>query len=346
MAIIVQHGFDALGAASQIYGRLVSWSDPGGDTLSIRSDVRHASGRAIRVAESSSSARFRYAFAGGAQAETVVHVAMKRGTTTGTGVHSILFWASDAGTHLFVRGRADNGTIEVVRGSTVLVTVTDCIRTNWDHFMFRALVADSGGEVEVWRNGTLLGSFTGDTNEVTGTPTRITLGSLFGTASTSSTTGGLWFDDLVVTDGAMLGDVQVGYYPVNSDETPNEWTRNGGDNDHGRLSQVPTDGDTTYLESNTPGNRTRHGVTPGLTGRTIYAVTPVASLRLTEAGTDSAIVRAFSDAADEEAQVALSTAYREYAGVIMDVDPDTTAAWTDGALDLLELELEHAEEES
>jgi hypothetical protein len=72
----------------------------------------------------------------------------------------------------------------------------------------------------------------------------------------------------------------------------------------------------------------------------------VASLRLTEAGTDSAIIRAFSDAEEEEAQVALSTVYREYAGAIMDVDPDTAAAWTDGALDLLELELEHAEEES
>jgi len=346
MAIIVQHGFDALGSASQIYGRLLSWSDPGGDTLSVRTDVRHASGRAIRVAESSSAARFRYAFANGAEAETVAHVAMKRGTTSGTGSHAILFWANADGANIFVRGRADNGTVEVVRGTTVVLTVTDCVRTSWDHFMFRALVADSGGQFEVWRNGTLLGSFTGDTNFVTGSPDRFVLGSFFGTASTSSTSGGIWFDDLVVTDGAMLGDVQVGYYPVNSDETPNQWTRNGGANDHGRLSEVPADGDTTYLESDTPGNRTRHGVTPSLAGRTIYAVTPVASLRLTEAGTDSAIIRAFSDADEEEAQVALSTVYREYAGVIMDVDPDTIAAWTDTALDLLELELEHAEEES
>ena len=346
MAIIVQHGFDALGSASQIFGRLVSWNDPGSDTISVRSDVRHASGQAIRVAETTSEARYRYAFAGGAAAETVVHVAMKRGSTSGTGVHSILFWANDAGTNIYIRGRADNGTIEVVRGSTVVLTVADCIRTNWDHFMFRCLVNDSTGIFEVWRNGSMLDDFSGDTNDTTGSPTRITLGSLFGTAGASSTTGGIWFDDLVVTDGALLGDVQVGYYPVDSDETPNEWTANAGSDDFDRLNQVPADGDTTYLESDTPGNSTRHGITPGLAGRTIYAVTAVASLRLTEAGTDGAIIRAYSDAATEEDQVVLSTAYREYAGPIMNTDPDTAAAWTDTALDLVELEIEHAEEES
>lgn len=341
MAILVQHGFDALGAAAQIYGRLVSWSDPGSNTVSLRTDVRHASGQAIRIAESSSAARLRYGF-GGAEAETVVHVAMKRGSTSGTGVHSILFWANDTDTNIFVRGRADNGAIEVVRGSTVLISIADCIRTSWDHFQLRCLVDDATGVFEVWRNGVMLDDFTGDTNNTTGAPTRLSLGSLFGTASSSSTVGGIWFDDLVVTDGAFLGDVQVAYYPVDSDETPNQWTRNGGANDHGRLSEVPADSDTTYLESDTGGFVTRHGITPALAGRTIHAVQPIASLRLTEAGTDTAIIRGISDTDEVEvAGITLSTVYREYAGPLMEVDPDTAAAWTDTALDLLELELEH-----
>lgn len=342
MAILDFHGFDALQSAAQIYGRLVSFSDPGGDVLSVRTDVRHASGQALRMAEPSTSARIRYGF-GGAEAETVVHVAMKRGATTGTTFFSFLFWANDTDTNIFVRGRADNGAIEVVRGSTVVLSIADCIRTNWDHFMFRCLVDDSTGVFEVWRNGVLLDDFSGDTNNTTGAPTRITLGSLFGIAGTATTSGGIWYDDLVITDGTMLGDRQVGYYAVDSDASPNEWTPNAGSDDFDRLNQIPVDGDTTYLESDTGGNLTRHGITPALTGRTIDAVRAVASLRLTEAGTDSCIIRAYSDTTDIEAEVALATAYREYAGPVMEVDPDTTVAWTDTGLDLVELELEHVD---
>jgi hypothetical protein len=212
---------------------------------------------------------------------------------SGTGSNPFLgFSDSSQAFGVHIRAGAFSGNrFNVNNGATVLYTgIQDSANTN-AFYRLEVIEHSSNGEVLFYRGEDLLYHGTNLNTSRSLTADRLFIGP-------NQANGDQWRVSHVILASENLGSsAVVQYFPVATDETPNEWTKSNGSLDYfEHLDDVPTDGDTTYLLSSDEGDRTTHkpGVS-GLTTRLIHGVQLWAVSRLEVASEDRLALRIDGD---------------------------------------------------
>jgi hypothetical protein len=190
---------------------------------------------------------------------------------------------TSAGLNIFNIG-AFSGSMQIRWGSTVHYTVA---KANQHYWRIDVVEHASEGIIRIYRGSDLLETVTNINTSRSYTVSRVHLGTLGGDG------GEQIFTHVVVASENLGAGAVVEYFPVTSDEGPNEMTKSNGALDHyEHLDEVPNDSDTTYLRSEEPEERTSHkAAVSGLSGRSIHGAQLLAVSRLEEESDDRLALR-------------------------------------------------------
>ena len=243
----------------------------------------------------------------------------------------------------FLEGATEHITVEfgasptfyliVKRGATTLVTDTTSNSTNtdWHVFAVRVLVDDAAGTVTIKKNGTQIVAFDEQDTNNGGAIPQIESFRLNGTHA-----GTTWFDDLIVIDTADATaptdfiDVSARVdtlMPDGDEET--SWTPLSGTTHYEMLDDVPSDGDTTYVESASVNARALCTLDAiGYTPTTIYGVKATAVAKEDTAGSlEVAPAIKIGSTHYTGTAVAIDTSYKRLAHT-WTTNPSSAVAWT------------------
>lgn len=221
----------------------------------------------------------------------------------------------------------------ITRNGTTLVTATAPISLNaWHYIEFKLLVASSGGIAELRVDGTVVATFTGNTQNVTGGVNNFRLYQGWPTG-----TNGPWFDDLYLLDSSgsnawlttYLGDVKIISGLPNANGTTNNWTPNGAASNYECVNETPWDGDTTYVSDATPGDIDLYTF-PAISASAVYdvCVNLVADKDDTALRTIRGEVRSGGVNYDNGVDFTLTQSSYQNFQADFPVDPNTSAQWT------------------
>ena len=226
--------------------------------------------------------------------------------------------------------------LRILRGTSVLDS-TPISRDVWYYVELQATIHNSAGAYEVRLNGATAMSASGTDTQATANA----FADRFRFLSVYGNNVGVMLDDVVVLDGTgsvnntFLGDVKVTALFPNGDVAGEvDFAHSGGATNSENVDESPSDGDTTYVESGTGGDRDLYEYT-GLAGdiSAIKGIQINTLARVTDAQSQTLITPCKSNATvSEDAGVAVgSTSYLNHARV-MEQDPDTGGAWTAGGV--------------
>lgn len=144
-------------------------------------------------------------------------------------------------------------------------------------------------------------------------------------------------DDYYEADAATrIGPLRVTVKEPSSDSAVT-WTPNSGANNYSRVNEAQTDGDTSYVQCGTVGDRDLYGFTPlGVSPATIYGVQISSFAEKTDVAARSINNSAKSGTTDSDGTtLALASAYGKLERAMMLTDPDTGSAFTVAGLDAM-----------
>jgi len=173
-------------------------------------------------------------------------------------------------------------------GNLLFSTATGVmVADTWHYIEVEFLCHESTGTVEVWVDGASVGSFgPGDTQAEVTAGNKPDVAVLY--LATHGGSADTEFDDIYILDTnttspetgtspniARLGDIVIEALLPTSDSTPNQFTRSAGANNWELVDEIPSDGDTTYVESSTVAHEDRYGLgnrvhTGGVVGVSIH----------------------------------------------------------------------------
>lgn len=246
-------------------------------------------------------------------------------------------------------GIENDGTIHVTTQHGASATTGSPPRTmilnQWHHIEYSAKYADAGGFIKVWVDRQLVIDISGDT--LVGTqPSSVTHFSLRNRVGVGNQLS-MDYDDLVVWDeaGANFDFTQIAATKEHVIETLDvdaddavQFTPSAGSNFQNVDEVQKDDGDTTYNESDTPGDTDlftfeAQANTPLQT----FGITITAVGRKVDLGGVGILVRMDSGGAERDTEVfTLTETYLQYQ-VVEDagLDPDTGLPWTNTAVNSL-----------
>jgi len=224
-----------------------------------------------------------------------------------------------------------SGQFQVLRGATVVATETVAHLVNVFYYVeFKHIIANAGGTLEARVNGSVVATFTGDTQETANaTADRIRMDPPGVSSNVVSD-----FDDLYICDGTgsinndYLGDAQIEYLACNADGNSEQWTPSAGSNFQ-NVDEADPDDDTTYNSTSTEGNKDTFGMANiSLAAATIPGIQVIIRARKESAGTAN-IQRVYRSGVSENngASFNPSTSYATQLE-IMETDPIAVGAWT------------------
>jgi hypothetical protein len=235
-------------------------------------------------------------------------------------------------------GINSNGSIYCYQGAggtTFATTAAGVLTTStWVYIEVEVVISASVGSMNVYMNGASMLSVSSVNTFVSG-------GSGVGYVQlwapiNSNTSFFLYYDDIYVTDTATrLGESRVETLRPSSDSVIT-WTPDTGANNYGRVSDSVVDGDSSYVQTSTVGNRDLYGITAlSSTPATIFAVNTVMFAEKTDSTTRTLQATVKSGGTDSLATaVNLSASYQRYDYILM-TDPHTSAAWTSSGVNNL-----------
>lgn len=161
---------------------------------------------------------------------------------------------------------------------------------------------------------------------------------------------GVSVDDVVAWDttGSVLNSLPSTRLAVetlrpNADTAESDWTPNSGTTNYTQVDEGPvSDGDTTYVESTTTGDRDRYDVggTALPSGASIVGVQATAIARTTVSGTLKLGVRGPAGTESLSANQTLQTSYAAIYHTV-ELNPDDSAVWEPSDLANAQIVLEH-----
>lgn len=228
----------------------------------------------------------------------------------------------------------------VIASATGIFTINQ-----WNHFAFRFVIHNTTGSVAMYHNGGPTPVFNvSNVNTRGGTANNfineITIGSTGG-AGNARFDNMLWHNEAGTDFNTYLGDLRGSTRAAagagNSTQFP---TRVGGSGTNWSAnSQVPSDGDTSYVESNTVGHQDLYTVTSlGYTPVTIVGVKPFIYLRKPDAGARTAALRLRSNTTETNVRTTASVpvSYGRFESMLP-TDPATGSAWNLTAVNALQV---------
>lgn len=147
-----------------------------------------------------------------------------------------------------------------------------------------------------------------------------------------------YYADVSLDNAAYPGAGQVNILKPNATGTTSAWT-NGAGTSPTNVAEVPHDSDTGYITSSTNGNVTTVNLDSSATGGVsgTIAATKVVGIVRDEGGASSMSIRAKSGATNSDTTAVDPGSTYTALAEILATDPNTSAAWTTGGLDALEI---------
>lgn len=239
-----------------------------------------------------------------------------------------------------------NGTLELYRGSTLLVSLPGAYNPNLNHWLaVNVIAANAGGIIDVWLDGARVNglsgpgfpTFTGDTQQdaVNADWDHFGWGGNIAPSSAGVNSGGNWYvDDVFVTD-AVTGRITETYIiPIvpNGDSVPLTLTPNPVVAHYLNVDEIPAN-DADYNGTSVSGDQDFYDMTAPPAGSAVVAVnfcaraTRDGALTHGEVGITSGATTVYSAAAVLPA----SPSFLDMQ-VISEADPDTGVAWTNAGV--------------
>lgn len=338
MALLHIESFDWLAAASSVNS--TNWiksryaGTTGGSTGYITEDGVQTGSKAISYLDSSGCS-FTIPFTG---ASTIVHGGHhKVPALFATGLFNLV----ESGTiHLQVALTAA-GELRVLRAGSTQIGITSGLGLaidTWYHIEVKAYCHDSAGTVDLYVDGVLELSLTGQDTRNGGTG--VFNGILF---SSSIFPYRKHLDNLYVlnTTGSLNNDILgVQYARVmrpTADASPNDWAPLSGSDHYAAVSEDTGSSDTNVLDDSVTGQQELFDLSNPVGVTNIKGVVPVVIGRLTD-GTGYSIKHVLKSGGTTETDAAQSFSSTSYVSKqqVHEVDPDTSAAWLDADVDALQ----------
>lgn len=260
-----------------------------------------------------------------------------------TVARNILEFREGSTLHLAIRLNLDN-TLSVMRGTTALATTTETMIS--DVFMYLELkgtIHNTTGAYDLHINGVSVLSASGTDTQNGGTATVDTV--MLGVSFNPGGAVDWRFDDFYILDDAgaapnndFLGDVRVDTIFPNAEGNYSQFTPSTGTDNSALVDEATPNGDTDYNSDSTATNKDSYAMTnlAAMTTQTIYGVQTSMYMKKSDAGARSAKVGVRSSTTDNvSASQALTTDYLYYHN-LHELDPATSAAWTESGVNAME----------
>jgi hypothetical protein len=193
------------------------------------------------------------------------------------------------------------------------------------------------GSVEFYINGALDSSHTGIQTTRSGDDNYAAYIRMGYTGTAAS-----WeFADIYADDSTQIGVTEIWYQPCDQAGSSAQFTPSAGNNQDNVDETTDPDGDTTYNESTTPGNKDQlgHNVTHD-TGP--VAIQTLAWVRANGDGHAKVRIGVKSGATEALGSTEqINDGYAVVRGPIQETDPNTASAWTTAGADAAETTIEH-----
>jgi hypothetical protein len=200
------------------------------------------------------------------------------------------------------------------------------------------VAANVGGIINVWVDGVLKASYTGDTQEHATLADWDSFGFGFNFAPSPGISSDGWVDDIIVTDN-ITGRVAEHYFSTitpDGDSAPLTLTPSTGLTHFNLVNEIPAN-DTTYNGTAVSGNEDLYTMSNPFASASILTVNVCARATRDGALTNGEI-SVKSGATTVYSAVTLLPASPSYLGIqhLLDTDPDTGVAWTSGGVNAME----------
>ena len=276
---LTQLGFESNGS-----GSLMELSSYSGSEIQLSSTVKKTGNYSLRFA-STNTHYARCSLPATFQARFGMHLRLG-GMYTGS--DATFFYAlNDVGTTLFSLDCTSSAVRLNVGGTLRASTPSSFPWPDFIHVGIDAKIASSGGWVNVYFDGTLVMSFSGNT----GTTAMVQIGFGSRTALALVTS---WVDDIIIDDttgesaAAPVPDYRFIALPANNNGYYSQWTGSDGNNidNYELVDEQPHDGDSTYVYADALNERDTYALTDISlpSGFIVSAVIPYAYARKTSAG--------------------------------------------------------------
>lgn len=230
-----------------------------------------------------------------------------------------------------------NGTIRAIRGGQfgTLLGTSSAISTGvWHYLEFEFTRNSSTGSLTITMDGTNILAVTGqNTGGESVNEVRIK-----GAANSSNTD----YDDVYITDtAAKLGECRVETLVPSADTGDKDWTASTGSDNYAVVDELPSNADTDYVSSATPGDVDLYALTDlSASPVSIKAVKATVVARKDDVTTREVRTKLKSGGTTSDgATRGVGTSYAPYSD-IYEVDPDTTSAWTPTNVNALQAGME------
>lgn len=237
-----------------------------------------------------------------------------------------------------------SATIQAIRDtSTVLEESTEALSLGVFHYIEVHLkISQTVGIFKVIVNDTVFIDFTGDTQGAQSTFTQI---NFTGAASANDTI----IDDIIIMDtsgsinNSLIGDTQIETVYPDGDTAQKDFTPTGaGTTNADRVDDgdAGPDEDTTYVESSTVGHKDLYTMAALATANIdqVFAVQAVTRHKKDDAGTRTArnLVKSGTTTSNG-ASIGLINGVYEYGSDVVELNPDTSTAWTETTVNAAEV---------
>lgn len=195
--------------------------------------------------------------------------------------------------------------------------------------------ASTSGIVNIYVNGVAVLNISG-ANTGSASIASVSIG-----AGVSASAVNVDIDDVYISDSASkLGECRIDLLVPTSDDSV-QWTPNSGSTNYTQVDEGPTDGDSTFVSSLTPGNVDVYNLSNlGATPSSILAVRGVVAARKDNASTRQYRAGLVSGATTSNGATKAASLSYVLTEDLWTTDPNTGSAWTITALDALKIRLE------
>lgn len=228
------------------------------------------------------------------------------------------------------------GLMRLYRGNTFISEITTLLPNTWYYIEFKLDIEDAGSAV-VRVNGVEVLDFSGDLQADTSTWTQVRFVSMG---------NGCVYDDIYIADTTgginddFLGPVNIRVLRPNGAGNENDWTASDaspGANHYLLVDDVGTDGDATYIESNTTNERELFAHENTSVSTAILGVQQSTSMRTTDGiPVDVTLSSRLAPTTVDTSATSISTTSYTHVLAIYDDNPVSSLAWTDTDLNSME----------
>lgn len=339
-------GFDCYNSGGTTLGgyRQVWTGSGGGDWLTGNSRFGAGQGFCCRLGDDTgNTAVIKRTFPGGLIGPDFA-VGFAYSQSSGAGVSQLIYLRNAGVDQLDLRYDGALG-FNLYRGTTLLgntgpVRVANS-ESEWNWIDIFGTLDDTIGHVEVWIDNVKKIDFTGDTNNIAGGGAGLFDEIWLRCPDGSGSTNWANFDDLVVKATAdRLGEHRIEYKAVSGDIGSNTFVPSTGTAHYAVLDESPPS-TTDYITGSIVGDKDTFDVANvSASSAIIRSVQPIILYDKTDAGAREIALRGISNGVAVSKTLLPGTSLGFGFGEVMDVDPNTSIAWTYGGLDAARLEVE------